>query len=429
MWKLVTLCLVLCSLTGILGVDGDCGEGRECRLGEECPGFMEERSRLQSMRRGSGEYRALLRELKRLVCNKKWKAVCCDKELTITTTTRIEDNFSSSWLPSLKKQECGLSAETAAFVVGGNETKLGEFPWTVLLGKRSGVGGQTFWHCGGTLVNAWYVLTAAHCGPRVDMVRVGEWEVEDTSKPDLDTCNVYSEDQRRRCERFCGFCGEKTGDVDCMCQGKCGRGAENVCAEKHQDIEVAEVKTHESYGKLPTGIVINDIMLVKLKYPAHINSFASPVCLPDEQERKRIELFGEQGAERVLSYGKPIVVGWGQTYTEADEETSIVSSARQQQLALPVVSNQQCADKYSQLFRRDVSADIRIGEHLCAGGVRGQDSCNGDSGGPLIGREGAVSPYILVGVVSAGTKTCAIGAPGIFTRVTSYMDWIVQNLK
>ena len=73
--------------------------------------------------------------------------------------------------------------------------------------------------------------------------------------------------------------------------------------------------------------------------------------------------------------------------------------------------------------------DIRQREHICAGGELGKDSCKGDSGGPLIGRNGEVSPYVLVGVVAAGTKTCGIGAPAIFTRVTHYMGWILDNLN
>ena len=100
----------------------------------------------------------------------------------------------------------------------------------------------------------------------------------------------------------------------------------------------------------------------------------------------------------------------------------------QQKLAVPVISNQRCADKYSELFERDVSADIGRAEHICAGGEEGRDSCRGDSGGPLIGRDG-VDPYMLVGVVSSGTKYCGIGAPAVYTRVSNYIEWILENLN
>ena len=54
----------------------------------------------------------------------------------------------------------------------------------------------------------------------------------------------------------------------------------------------------------------------------------------------------------------------------------------------------------------------------------------GDSGGPLIARNGTFSPYSLVGVVSfgAGHGKCDKGIPGVYTRVTNYLDWIKENL-
>ena len=42
----------------------------------------------------------------------------------------------------------------------------------------------------------------------------------------------------------------------------------------------------------------------------------------------------------------------------------------------------------------------------------GKDSCNGDSGGPLIKRTDNTTPWFLVGVVSFGTSKCGTGTPG-----------------
>ena len=35
---------------------------------------------------------------------------------------------------------------------------------------------------------------------------------------------------------------------------------------------------------------------------------------------------------------------------------------------------------------------------------------------------------MLVGLVSGGTNRCGRGTPGHFTRVSSYREWIVENL-
>ena len=84
--------------------------------------------------------------------------------------------------------------------------------------------------------------------------------------------------------------------MDCSCEAegcrggvcRCRGGVTRTCAEKHQDIEVSEVKILESYRTLRSRIAVNDIMLVKLKHPVNINKFASPLCLPTKQEASRI---------------------------------------------------------------------------------------------------------------------------------------------
>ena len=122
------------------------------------------------------------------------------------------------------------------------------------------------------------------------------------------------------------------------------------------------------------------------------------------------------------------MVGWGRTETLKDDEIKIVSTARQQYLQVPAVSNTDCITKYQTLLQADLRGNILPAQHLCAGGEEGRDSCKGDSGGPLMAREDDISPWQIVGVVSGGTKTCGIGAPGIFTRVTHYDQWIRDNM-
>ncbi|KAK3923024.1 Melanization protease 1 [Frankliniella fusca] len=68
---------------------------------------------------------------------------------------------------------------------------------------------------------------------------------------------------------------------------------------------------------------------------------------------------------------------------------------------------------------------------FCAGGVIGVDSCNGDSGGPLLlsGQVHDKKRAVLIGVVSYGDRLCGTAPnPGSYTRIEIFMPWIACNL-
>ena len=60
--------------------------------------------------------------------------------------------------------------------------------------------------------------------------------------------------------------------------------------------------------------------------------------------------------------------------------------------------------------------------------IKGKDTCDGDSGGPLVTRT-INGQYYQVGIVSYGSKYCARGVPAIYTRVSGFVDWIINNLE
>ena len=182
--------------------------------------------------------------LKSLVCNKRPAKVCCRQPpaaaaqpASTAPALPASDPRSPRHVPSAEAGDCGTEVETfSGFVRGGNATDLGEFPWMALL-RRKKRSGATFWHCGGSLINSWYVLTAAHCGP-VDVVRVGEWRVEDKdhwgTAEDKQKCQYWDEASETKCNEYraCKIlqaCQPTNKDVDCQ-----EKEGQKSCADQHQ---------------------------------------------------------------------------------------------------------------------------------------------------------------------------------------------------
>lgn len=156
---------------------------------------------------------------------------------------------------------------------------------------------------------------------------------------------------------------------------------------------------HESYSFL---FYRNDIALITFpKEPIELNECVQLVRLPS------ISDINESFSGKLVT-----VSGWGK---DSDKADSISPALRF--VELNVVSNFVCWRYYLQFLR---TSDI------CASGMKSlmKSTCNGDSGGPLVFTE-ADGEKTLVGIVSFGSILgCEKGYPSVYTRVTSYLDWI-----
>lgn len=64
---------------------------------------------------------------------------------------------------------------------------------------------------------------------------------------------------------------------------------------------------------------------------------------------------------------------------------------------------------------------------LCAGFKEGgRDACQGDSGGPLVTRYN--NTWFLSGIVSWGKGCAASNVYGVYTRVSVFVEWIMNTV-
>lgn len=65
---------------------------------------------------------------------------------------------------------------------------------------------------------------------------------------------------------------------------------------------------------------------------------------------------------------------------------------------------------------------------ICAGDSHGgwnKDTCQGDSGGPLqISHPKNMCLFQLLGITSFGQGCGVVNTPGVYTRVSHYLNWI-----
>ncbi|KAG8283308.1 serine-type endopeptidase activity protein [Homalodisca vitripennis] len=167
------------------------------------------------------------------------------------------------------------------------------------------------------------------------------------------------------------------------------------------DMQVDRTIPHPEYR---TNAKVNDIAIVKLRSAVQFSDHIQPICLPSSSLLRSNTFVGQT----------PYVAGWGALFFRGPSTKSL------QQVDIDITDEESCKNAYRN--ERGAVIDNRV---LCAGKA-GKDACQGDSGGPLMLDQGAV--YYLIGVVSYGKKCAEPGYPGVYTRVTSFVDWINRNL-
>ncbi|XP_060624430.2 hyaluronan-binding protein 2 isoform X3 [Anolis sagrei] len=170
-----------------------------------------------------------------------------------------------------------------------------------------------------------------------------------------------------------------------------------------QKFDVEKIIKHGHYTERD-DIPYNDIALLKLKpkygHCAVETKYIKSVCLPDSIFPDNTDCY---------------ISGWGET--ETGESSHQLLDAR-----VKLISQMRCNAPSAYNNRLDESM-------LCAGNLQRTraDTCQGDSGGPLTCVKNG--SYYLYGIVSWGDQCGLKNKPGVYTRVTRFLNWVRTKIQ
>jgi len=109
------------------------------------------------------------------------------------------------------------------------------------------------------------------------------------------------------------------------------------------------------------------------------------------------------------------IAGWGLL------EEGGMASDDLMEVTVPVVSNESCQANYD-------GTGVTITNNMLCAADQDKDSCQGDSGGPGMVVDSAQDSDRLAGVVSFGIGCARPDFPGVYTRVSQFVDWINDHV-
>ncbi|CAH0712952.1 unnamed protein product, partial [Brenthis ino] len=274
---------------------------------------------------------------------------------------------------STKVKNCQKTLPIGDFrttVVGGRDALPGEFPHMGGVGWRAREGTWIF-KCGCSLISSKFTLTAAHCSKSARDTSVQNAVPEIVRLGDKNIIDVFSNNLLPR------------------------------------DSKILRIIVHPNYSSPKKYF---DIALMEIEEIKSFTSNVQPACLWGQFDTSSL------GTSATLT-------GWGVIETATKK-----TSPKLQAATVDIINSEQC----NALLRPSCNRLwCGVVDHQICGGKLsgGLDACQGDSGGPLqvkipLRESSEGSIHIIIGVTSFGIGCALPDSPGVYTRVSSFIDWI-----
>ncbi|CAL8109481.1 unnamed protein product [Orchesella dallaii] len=281
----------------------------------------------------------------------------------------------------LNDPKCGQNVYRNERILGGEKLNEAEFPWYVSI-KETGKH-----ECSGFIINERMVLSASHCFQ----------DFSDRAAASPKTISVtlaayhFSHDE--------------------------GTTYFTKYTKWEQDVKVKRIIRHPSYDAFNESGKF-DIAILLLDDKIQWNHATMPVCLPTKTESTLTTKSLHSLYDSEFKSGEiATVVGWDTKMNSVKGGESTL-----QKVQLKLYDTEECKRL---LLEKNIKIKTDIDSSvICAGSNDvGFDSCSGDSGSALLVQRG--NAWVAIGIVSSGYGKCGAGGrPGLYTKISSYLDWI-----
>uniref|UniRef100_A0A1A8JX98 trypsin n=1 Tax=Nothobranchius kuhntae TaxID=321403 RepID=A0A1A8JX98_NOTKU len=174
--------------------------------------------------------------------------------------------------------------------------------------------------------------------------------------------------------------------------------------ETKQTFDILELHNHPDFS---ISNYDNDIALIKLDSPFNVSDAVKAVQ------------FLRAGGTNPGPGSKVETAGWGSLDNLGSRPDKL------KEVEIEVINPGKCkrVDYFGRKFTSNMICAHKVCRNDCNHSYGMEDSCDGDSGGPLLFND------IAIGITSNGGKKCGqLKKPGIYTIISHYTEWIDRTM-